>query len=96
MNTIEELLGSGSCLENLEYVRGDPLRLPCDTLYMHKLALTSPTSGCHSVVIVCSRTKATEFKFYVMVEVCLGTEPSHALTSQDCRMGSTFIPLYQT
>jgi hypothetical protein len=31
------------------------------SLYPQKLALTSPTGGGHSVGIVCSRTKATEF-----------------------------------
>jgi hypothetical protein len=35
------------------------------SLYPQKLALTSPTSGCHSVGIVRSRTKATEFVFCV-------------------------------
>jgi hypothetical protein len=37
-----------------------PSRWPRDTLYPHKLALTSSTSGSHSVAIVRSRTKATE------------------------------------
>jgi hypothetical protein len=37
----------------------DPLRWSRDTLYPQKLALTSPTSGGHSVGIVSSRTKAT-------------------------------------
>jgi hypothetical protein len=65
----EELLGrnsSGSGLENREYGCGDPLRLPRDTLYPQKLALTSPTSGGRSVGIVRLRIKATEFV------VCLG------------------------
>jgi len=31
-------------------------------LYPQKLALTSPTGGGRSVGIVCSRTKATEFR----------------------------------
>jgi hypothetical protein len=52
---------SGSSLENREYGCGDPMRQPHDTLYLHKLALTSPTSGGRSVGIVCLRTKATEF-----------------------------------
>jgi hypothetical protein len=43
-----------------EYGHGDPLHWPCDTLYPQRLALTSPTSGGHSVGIVRSRTKATE------------------------------------
>jgi hypothetical protein len=63
MSIIEELLGrnsSGSSLENWEYVRGDPLRWPYDTLYPQKLALASPTSGGRSVGRVRLRTKATE------------------------------------
>jgi hypothetical protein len=58
---------SGSGLENREYGRRDPLRLPRDTLYPQKLALTSPTSGGRSVGIVRLRTKAMEF-------VCLMTK----------------------
>jgi hypothetical protein len=64
MSTIEELPGrnsSGFSLENLKYGCGDPLRRPRDTLYLQKLALTSPTSSGRSVGIVRSRTKATEF-----------------------------------
>jgi hypothetical protein len=34
---------------------------------LQKLALTSPTSGGHSVSIVRSRTKATEFEFLFIV-----------------------------
>jgi hypothetical protein len=33
-------------------------------IYTKKLALTSPTCGCRSVGIVCSRTQATEFSSY--------------------------------
>jgi hypothetical protein len=64
VSTIEELLGRnsrGSGLENREYVRGDPLRWPRDTLYPQKLALTSPTYGGLSVGIVRLRSKTTEF-----------------------------------
>jgi hypothetical protein len=64
VSTIEELLGrnsSGSCLENREYGRGDPLRWPRDTFYQQKLAPTSPTSGGRSVGILRLRAKATEF-----------------------------------
>jgi hypothetical protein len=43
------LNSSGSCLENREYGRRDPSRWPCGTLYLQKLAITSPTSGGHSV-----------------------------------------------
>jgi hypothetical protein len=38
----------------------DTLRLPRDTLYPQTLALTSPTSGGHSIGTVRSRAKATE------------------------------------
>jgi hypothetical protein len=62
--TIEELLGrksSGSGLESREYGRGDPLCWPLQTSSIRKkLALTSPTSGGRSVVIVRSRTRSTE------------------------------------
>jgi hypothetical protein len=60
LSTIEELLArrSGSSLENGEYGHSDPSR---DTLYPQTFALTSPTSGCLSVGIICSRTQATEF-----------------------------------
>jgi hypothetical protein len=64
VSTTEELLGkksSGSCPENREYGRRDPLRWPRDTLYPQTLALTSATSSGRSVGIVRPRTKATEF-----------------------------------
>jgi hypothetical protein len=64
VSTNEELLewkSSGSGSRKPRNSRGDPLRWPRDTLYPHKLALTSPTSGGRSVGIVISRTKATEF-----------------------------------
>jgi hypothetical protein len=38
----------------------------CNTLYLQKLALTSPISGARSVGIVCLWTKATEFSSYVL------------------------------
>jgi hypothetical protein len=38
-------------------------------LYPQKLVLTSPTSGGHSVDIVRSRTKATEFSFFMLDQV---------------------------
>jgi hypothetical protein len=62
VSTIEELFrtyGRGFGLEHREYSLGDLLRWPCNTLYQQKLALTSQTSGCRSVDIACSRTKAT-------------------------------------
>jgi hypothetical protein len=60
---IEDLLewkssGSGSRKPRLKGW-GDPLRLPRDTLYPQKLALTSLTSGCRLVDIVRLWTKAT-------------------------------------
>jgi hypothetical protein len=64
VSTIEELLerkSSGSDLEIREYGRGDPSRWPLGTLYPQTLALTSPTSSCCSVGIVCSRTQTIEF-----------------------------------
>jgi hypothetical protein len=60
--TIVELLGrikSGSGLENRDYGRREPSRLPCGTLLQQKLALTSLTSGGRSVGIVRSLTQAT-------------------------------------
>jgi hypothetical protein len=64
VSTIEELLGRkrrGSGLQSQEYGLRDVLLWPRGTLYSQTLALISPTSGCRSVGIVCSRTKATEF-----------------------------------
>jgi hypothetical protein len=66
VSTTEELLGrhnSGFGLENRKYGRGDPLRGLHDALYPQKMALTSLTSGDHSVGIVLLRTKATKFSF---------------------------------
>jgi hypothetical protein len=66
VSTTEELHGrksSGSGLEIREYGRRDPSRWPCGTLYLQKLALTSPTSCGRSVGIFQSRTQATEFSF---------------------------------
>jgi hypothetical protein len=65
-STTEELLGrssSGSGLESREYGRRDPSRWPRGTLYPQKSALTSLTSGSHSVGIVRLRTEATGFFF---------------------------------
>jgi hypothetical protein len=74
VSTIEELLerkSSGSGLENWEYGRRDPSRWLRDTLYPQKLALTSPTSGCHLVRIVRLRAQTTEFVFCLCVCVCV-------------------------
>jgi hypothetical protein len=64
VNAIEELIerkSSGSDLENREYDRGYPSRLPRGILYSEKLSLTSPTSGGRSVYVVRLRTQTTEF-----------------------------------
>jgi hypothetical protein len=64
VSTIEELFGrkcDGSGLKTCDYGRGDPFRLPRDTLYPQNLVLTSPIISDRSVGIVLSRTKATEF-----------------------------------
>jgi hypothetical protein len=74
MSTIERK-SSGFGLEIREYGRRDPSRWPRGTLYPRKLALTSPTSGGHSVGIVRSRTLATEFSLVVLNN--LGTSISH-------------------
>jgi hypothetical protein len=66
VSTIEELLDRKSSCSGLDirkYGRGDPSRWPRGTLYLPKLALTSPTSGDRLVSIVRSRTHATEFSF---------------------------------
>jgi hypothetical protein len=65
VSTIEEL-------ENREYGRGDPLRLPRNTLYPQKLALSSPTSDGRSVGIVRLRTKTTEFVVWWYIICFLG------------------------
>jgi hypothetical protein len=78
--TIEELLerkSSGSGLENWEYDRRDPSCSPHDTLYLQKLALTSPRSCVRSVGTVRWRTQATEVFF------CVSLQPITVLAS-DC------------
>jgi hypothetical protein len=61
---------SGSGRESREYSRGNLLHWPCNTLYLRRLALTSPTSGGRSVGTVCSRTKATEvFSFVFEINI---------------------------
>jgi hypothetical protein len=67
VSTTEESLekkSSGSGLESRGYGRRDPSRRPRDTLYPHKLVLTSPTNGGRLVGIVRWRTQATEFNFF--------------------------------
>jgi hypothetical protein len=70
VSTTKELLGrksSGSGLENREYGNRDLSRWSCGTLYLQKLALTSPTSSSHSVGIDRSQTQATEFSLVSLV-----------------------------
>jgi hypothetical protein len=63
VSAVEELLERSSCssLENREYGRRDPSRWPRGTLYLQRLALTSPTSGGRSIGIVRLRTQTTVF-----------------------------------
>jgi hypothetical protein len=68
VSTTEELLGRNSSCSGLEsrvYCRRDPSRWPRGTLYPHKLAIISPTSGGRSVGIVRSRTQAMEFIYFM-------------------------------
>jgi hypothetical protein len=58
---------------------GNPLHWPRYTLYPQKLALTSPTSGGHSVGIVRSRTKATEFSLVLGANLLPHTLAGHGL-----------------
>jgi hypothetical protein len=69
VSAIEELLqrkSNGFSIENRNYGNRDPPNWPRDTLYLHKLTLTSPTSGGRSVGVVRSRTQATEFVLIYM------------------------------
>jgi hypothetical protein len=82
LSTAEELRGrksSGSGLESREYGRSDPSRWPRGTLYPQKLALTSPTSGGHSVGIVRSRTQTTELFNGVFFRRVLNCETEDSL-----------------
>jgi hypothetical protein len=70
VSTTEELLGrksSGSDLESREYGSRNSSRWPRGTFYLQKLALTSPTSGDHSIGILRSRTQDTEVSFSFLV-----------------------------
>jgi hypothetical protein len=67
VSALEELLGGKrrvSGLGNREYGGGDPLHLPCNSLYPQKLALSSPTIGGHSGGIIRSPTKAKRSSFF--------------------------------
>jgi hypothetical protein len=85
VSTNEELLGRESSvfgLENRDYGRRDASRWPRDTLYLPKLALTSPTSGGRSVGIVRSQTQATEIDW--LHDTWARSEPC-PLTRANCR-----------
>jgi hypothetical protein len=76
VSTTEELLGRksrGSVLESREYCRRDPSRWPRGTFYLQKLALTTPIRGGRSVVIVRSRTQATEM--FITWRICETVRP---------------------
>jgi hypothetical protein len=64
-----------SGLEIQEYGRRDPS--PRGTLYPPKLALTSPTSGSHSVGTVRSLTQAAEFSFFKFMDFLCETSGHH-------------------
>jgi hypothetical protein len=70
VSTTEELLGrksSGYGLESREYGHSDPSWWLSSNLYPQKLTLASPTSGCRSVGIVRSLTKATELLLLLLL-----------------------------
>jgi hypothetical protein len=85
VSTTEELLdkSSGSCLENREYCRRDPSRWPRGTLYLQKLAITSPSSGGCSVGIVRSRTQTMEVSL-VSTDCSEYSSGDPKLLSQSC------------
>jgi hypothetical protein len=56
-----------SGLENREYGRKEMSRWPRGILYPQMLALSSPTSGSHSVGIVRLQTQATEFSLVLVL-----------------------------
>jgi hypothetical protein len=53
--------GPLSLVSTTEELLGRKVAAPRGTLYPQKLAITSPTGGCRSVGIVCSRTQTMEF-----------------------------------
>jgi hypothetical protein len=78
VSTIEELLerkSSSSGLETDITAIGDPQCWLCDTSLSEKLALTSPTSGSHSVNIVSSRAQATEFRLVMLIVPIVSLPP---------------------
>jgi hypothetical protein len=88
---------SASGLENRDNGSRDPQRWQRDTLYLQKLALTSPTSGGLPVGRVRSRTKATEFlhslcrSFYPFLSFF--TDPIFVFSLPACIPPTFFSPL---
>jgi hypothetical protein len=70
-------------LESREYGCRDPSRWPHDTLYLQKLALTSPTSGGLSVGIVCSYVDKYKIKFK-LVTIYWTNEILQSIVSSGC------------
>jgi hypothetical protein len=87
VSIIEELLerkSIGSGLEIREYGRRDQSRWPRGTLYLQRLALTSPTSDGRSVGIDRSRTQATEFFLAFFSSVSIGSRDNWAGMARGC------------
>jgi hypothetical protein len=63
-----ECVGVLPGLEIRDYGSRDSLRWPRGSLYLQKLALTSPTSSGRSVGIVRSWTQAKEFRSITQIE----------------------------
>ena len=61
-------------------------------LYPQKLALTSPTGGGRSVGIVRVRTKATEFRVFLVLKIHV-KQTWHASSSGDCNLALPCQPL---
>jgi hypothetical protein len=61
-----EVVGLEWGIEDQDYGRGGSAALTVTSLYLQKLALTPPTSCSHLVIIVRSRTQATEFVLFVL------------------------------
>jgi hypothetical protein len=91
---IEELLErkvAASVYRTEINVRGDSLRWPRDTLYLLKLARTSPTSGGRSVGIVRWRTKAPDFFFCCSMENNLYSKGKVVQVTEKFRVSAYWI-----
>jgi hypothetical protein len=75
---------SGSGLENREHGCDDSLRWPRDTLYLQKLALTSPIRGGRSVGKVHSQTDATAFSLVFTYTACFCLYDCHQVLKLFC------------